>query len=456
MNKYDFGFQNKKGIIYPLIGVLMVPLLVFLLQDFSFGWMMVFIIVIVVTFIIIGVKKSIHKESIQMDELGFDSKIYGRIDFKNIKDVRITSSVWTTPLGLRLFLLDGKKIRWILGVPAEQLDTNKDAIAFKAFLQDLQVRLDNVFNLSTDKVERTINTDKDFQENTTLASSPKSYNPAEQLKTESQKINTSKKWTIPLSLGFALLAFARACGPDIVQKFRNEPDFSKIYQDIKGKQPYKQALAMRKADSIFQHFGKIYILTNDTGARLQAIPHLDDEFGDTYNPSSILFNTLTLDDQLDKYMEKGDSLGILVYLQSGSLLNSINFKNTILGREYDTDSTDWPSMTFVALDTMLHVIPIYERKEVRKDSSQYPTFYFQNVFKLEPGKKMSENIENAAPAMHMMFANTHFRSSFKLYFILSEKQGLSIEEARKNIQDIKRQIAINKLDTTQFVLREWN
>ncbi|PZP52165.1 MAG: hypothetical protein DI598_01460 [Pseudopedobacter saltans] len=385
-----------------------------------------------------------QKESVQFIKDGFVSHLYGKINIHDIDKIKIDDNGFSEMIRLKLVMKHGRKFLWVVNNNSRDFgDQNSNVIAFRGFLEAFQLQLDEM------DLGKTLTNNTSSSHTQTNILTPK--NPAEQLVSESQKIDTSKKWVIPVSFVFALLALARACGPEIVKNFRNDPDFSKMYHETKQRETEKIDLALEKADSIFHAFGKVYMLTNDKSADLIGFPIIEDDYEMIANSSDFV-KTSQMNEKLDVYLQKADSIGIVFCIKKGS-----SYRQSIIldpsAKPLFSDSSDSPLMLFAAQDTSLHIVPILERrKDVEKDSSQYPIFSYVNSFAVNPKKKMKENLQNIAPGAQMMFANVRMRPSFKIYFVGDQSRGVT----KEMFQKIKNEIHMFNIDTTSFVLKEWN
>lgn len=451
-NSYEFVRVNRKAALYFLVGMVLMLLLFALSIVFpkiSFNLMVVLGFIAVVIGLFIGIKKSKQKECITMDNDGFTSLVFGRVAYSDIRTIRMYNPWLATSLSMKMYLNNGKKLGWIIAVDQKEMVTNKDAIVFNLFLQDLQNKLDTLRKKSPSQ-----HTHKTAVSSTFSDSDEKSL--ASQLRTERQKASATKVWAIPVSFAFAILALARTCAPGIAKKLRNDPDFSKLYAYQKRTFDIKTNTALKIATAQLHKNGSIFLYTNDPSANVQVLPNISsDDYTDEALKKIPALQLVERNEQLQKFIDNPDSVGIVYVIKTNRSKAYPLYVNPNKHYLNFNDSSGMPKMYFIAHDSALHVVPMGEQVTPR-DSLLYPAFLFTNSFVVDPRQSMMENLESAAPAIKMMFANAHFRPTFNLYFLGSAKDGITPEMMQSITQTINKKASKSQMDTTTFVLRRYN
>ncbi|MBV7532089.1 hypothetical protein [Chitinophaga sp. sic0106] len=430
MNKYEFRFQSNKGNPYIFLMILSpfvtIPLLV-LMDNLNVP---VFFIVILTPILFGGYmvyKKGKARDEITLDNRGFTSTCYGRIDFNDIAEIVPLPWYRRNPPTMAIRLKSGKKIGWNLTYRGSIFNTTADAHTFDAFTTAL-----------ADKLESKVQRKNPFVEHKPAEQSPL----ASQLQ-EEKKRNNGVYWTLPLGFIVALTGLIRTCGKDWLPN--KNPDFGKIAarQEILYQQNVETA--MRITDSLALLNGAAYLYTNDTAATLKQAPDLNIE-----EVTGIrVFQQTAANKELGRYIEYPDSFPPQLYvIGSDSVFKKMT--KSIL----NMDDSAKRYLYLRVYDTAQHIKPPQFQGSTM-DTTKYKVFDVTTAIPLYDTTTIGAAIENAFPGMRIMLAQVRHRSTFKVYLTGRVSEGIPEELFQKAIREMNKQFAEVEVDTTLFVTKEF-
>src|SRR5690606_29092466 len=232
MEEYHFKYQNNKGGLYFLMAFLGAPFLIifpgiFLLDYISWiFWITIPVgIGVGVCFFRKFVKTSRGNDIITVDSEGFTSKDYGRVLFRDIHSIPPYGILQAPPPSMRIRLHNGKRIAWLFNPKHPKADD--DILTFTAFrdvlLEHLKQQTQSV------RPEISIETAQTVEAIASSTVRPESIKvPAvqteviEQLERHKKRDVNYKYIAIPIGLAFAILAFVRTCGTDMIREQKNK------------------------------------------------------------------------------------------------------------------------------------------------------------------------------------------------------------------------------------------
>lgn len=429
MNKYSFRFLSNKVNPYLFAGILspfVTIWLVIFLDVVNVPLMMCAILAPIVFAAIMMFKKGRARDEITLDDRGFTSTYYGRVNFADIEGVVNLPWYQRNPPTMVLKLKSGKRLRWNLTWKGSFFNSTKDAEVFDAFTSALIERL---HQFSPPKNPFTGNAQ--HQDLSTLAG---------QLQ-EEKKRNNNPVWAIPLGVVVALTALVRTCGKDWLPN--RSPDFGKIAAVQEQLYEENMATAMRVMDSMMKVNGPAFMYTNDTGATLRQAPDLDIE----ETPGIRVFQQTAANMALKRFIAHPDSFPPQLYvIGSDSVYRKL--RKSILNMN---DSAT--RFLFIRVyDTFQHIKPLrYPGREY--DSTKDKVYDLTTAIPVYDTTKLGEAIDQAFPAMHFMLAQVRHRSSFKVYLAGRQSDGVPEALFQRAVRELNKQLHAVKADTSRFVTK---
>ncbi|SHM95060.1 hypothetical protein SAMN05444266_11519 [Chitinophaga jiangningensis] len=426
MNKYEFGFQSNKGNPYIFLMILSplvtVPLLV-LMENLNLP---VFFIVILTPIIFGGYmmyKKGKARDEITLDNRGFTSSYYGRIDFNDIAEIVQLPWYRRNPPTMAIRLTSGKKIGWNLTYRGSIFNTSADAHTFDDFTTAL-----------ADKLEARVQHKNPFVEQ----KAPETTSLAGQLQGE-KKRNNSVYWTLPLGFVVALTGLIRTCGKDWLPN-RNI-DFGKVAARQEALYHQNIITARQIMDSMAVVNGPAFLYTNDTGAILKQMPDLEVEEATGIR----VFQQTAANMEMQRFIEHPDSFPPRIFVIGTDTVFKKMTKSIL-----NMDDSASRYLYLRVYDTSQHIkAPSFRGSTM--DTTKYKVFDVTTAIPIYDTTKIGEAIEKAFPGMHLMLAQVHHRSSFKVYLTGRVSEGIPEHLFRKAVLELNKQFHAVKVDTTLFV-----
>lgn len=459
MNEYHFKYQNNKGGLYFLLaifgGFLTIPPSVFLLDYIS--WIFWITVPLTIFLMVYGLWK-FHKTSrgsdiITIDSEGFTSKDYGRVLFSDIHSIPPFGALQAPPPSMRIRLHNGKKLVW-------QLDANNpkgkdDALTFTAFREVLLEHL----KLQTQSAPPEISVETaQGVEVEAIAESPVRPEPIkvpavqmeviEQLERHKKRDVNYKYITIPIGLAFAILAFVRTCGTDMIREHKNK-EFEGVRNAIlREETDYQDNVqeAIRVAKTYVRKFGPIDLFTNDPESRIEYIPDINK---DPYIPEIEVFGLRRVEDnkKLEAYIEHPDSVDYLLMVSKPSLGFSTIMQENVFSK---ADST--AAVVYFAVYNPYESLPSNFRN--KSDTTFRPIQYTSSIQISKTGKltgKLLENMDFASiRAILQQYKKTYF------YMAVKEQDGVTPER----FEELKKLVIANfgehDIPADQFQSKRFN
>ena len=438
MNEYHFKYQNTKGGKYFLLaifgGMLTIPPSVFLLDYIS--WIFWISVPLTIFLIVYGLWK-FHKTSrgtdvITVDSEGFTSKDYGRVLFSDIHSIPPFGALQAPPPSMRIRLNNGKKLVWQLN--ANNPKGKDDALIFTAFREVLLEHLKQQTQSASPEISVETTQGVDVEAIADNPVQPESIKaPAvqteviEQLERHKKRDINYKYITIPIGLVFAILAFVRTCGEDMIREHKNK-EFEGVRNAILSEETdYQDNVqeAIRVAKTYARKFGPIYLFTNDPESRMEFIPDISK---DSYTPEIQVFGLRRVEDnkKLEAYIEHPDSVGYLLMVSKPSLGFATIMQESVFSK---ADST--AAVVYLAVYNPYESLPASFRNQ--SDTTFRPIQYTSSVQIPKAGKltgKLLENMDFASVrAILQQYKKTYF------YMAVKEQDGMPPErfEELKNL-----------------------
>lgn len=460
MNEYHFKYQNNKGGLYFLLAIFGAPLLIvfpgiFLLDYIS--WIFWITIPAGISLIVYGLRKFLKtsrgSDIITVDSEGFTSKDYGRVLFSDIHSIPPFGALQAPPPSMRIRLNNGKKLVWQLN--ANNPKGKDDALIFTAFREVLLEHLKQQTQAASPEISVEATQEGDVEaiaDNPTRSESIKA--PAvqaeviEQLERHKKRDVNYKYITIPIGLAFAILAFVRTCGEDMIREQKNK-EFEGVRNVILSEETdYQDNVqeAIRVAKTYSQKFGPIYLLTNDPESRMEFIPDISK---DSYTPEIQIFGLRRVEDnkKLEAYIEHPDSVGYLLMVSKPSIGFSTIMQESVFNK---ADST--AAVVYLAVYNPYESLPRSFRNE--SDTTFRPIHYTSSVQIPKAGKLTGKLLENmdftSVRAILQQYKKTYF------YMAVKERDGITPER----FEELKKLVIANfeehDIPTDQFQSKRFN
>ena len=459
MNEYHFKYQNNKGGKYFLLAIFggfpIIPPSIFLLDYIS--WIFWITIPLTIFLMVYGLWK-FHKTSrgsdiITVDSEGFTSKDYGRVLFSDIHSIPPFGALQAPPPSMRIRLHNGKKLVW-------QLDANNpkgkdDALTFTAFREVLLEHLKQQTQSAPPEISVETAQGVEVEAITESPVRPEPIKvPAvqmeviEQLERHKKRDVNYKYITIPIGLAFAILAFVRTCGTDMIREQKNK-EFEGVRNAIlREETDYQDNVqeAIRVAKTYVRKFGPIDLFTNDPESRIAYIPDINK---DPYIPEIEVFGLRRVEDnkKLEAYIEHPDSVDYLLMVSKPSLGFSTIMQENVFSK---ADST--AAVVYFAVYNPYESLPRSFRN--KSDTTFRPIQYTSSIQIPKTGKltgKLLENMDFASVrAILQQYKKTYF------YMAVKEQDGITPER----FEELKKLVIANfdehEIPTDQFQSKRFN
>ena len=459
MNEYHFKYKNNKGGKYFLLAIFggfpIIPPSIFLLDYIS--WIFWITIPLTIFLIVYGLWK-FHKTSrgsdiITVDSEGFTSKDYGRVLFSDIHSIPPYGALQAPPPSMRIRLNNGKKLVWLLN--ANNPKGKDDALTFTAFREVLLEHLKQQAQTQSTElpVETTQKVDVEAIADNPARSEPIKV-PAvqmeviEQLERHKKRDINYKYITIPIGAAFAILAFVRTCGEDMIREHKNK-EFEGVRNMILHEETdYRDNVqeALRVAKTYARKFGPVYLLTNDPESRMEFIPDISK---DSYTPEIQVFGLRRVEDnkKLEAYVEHPDSVDYLLMVSKPSLGFATVMQESVFSK---ADST--AAMVYFAVYNPYESLPSNFRN--KSDTTFRPIQYTSSIQIPKTGKlsgKLLENMDFASiRAILQQYKKTYF------YMAVKEQDGITSER----FEELKKLVIANfdehDIPADQFQSKRFN
>lgn len=298
MREFTFKYQNGKGGAYFLSAFFGVPFGVlfpsFFLLDYI-SWIFWISIPLMIGLIVYCIRQFIRTskdmDTIQVDDEGFTSKSYGRVQYSDIHSVPPYGPLQAPPPSMRIKLHNGKKLVWQFN--ANHPKSAADVTAFTAFREELLGHLKQ--RTEAHPIELATSTTPRIEV-------------IEQLEKHKKRDFNYKYVTIPFGFALAVLMFVRTCGEDLIREHK-EKEFNGVRSAILHiETDYEENMqeALRVAAAYSLKFGPVLLLTNDPLGKAAFIPDIR---RNSFAPEIPVVGLRRAEDnkQLEKFIQHPDS-----------------------------------------------------------------------------------------------------------------------------------------------------
>lgn len=371
---------------------------------------------------------------ISLDNHGFTSGFFGRVEFADIREVS-GRSFFMDPPSMRIELNDGRKLTWRITHRGSIYNSVEDAETFLRFTAALSVGMDAWRAGSPQPAAQ-----RSIPVSEAILPTPDS---AEQLR-KVVKRNTKPAWAVPIGAAFAIVGFVKTCGKDWFK--RDEINFGKIA--AQQEKQYHSNIETAKA-VMAKHIksqGAFFLYTNDTAARAELLPEID-----VTEPTGIAaFRHTGANRELEAFIAQPDSFNLQTIIAAGDGTVA-PMRASIL----NMDDSAAAKLFIRFYDPRQRIEPGALRGQ-RTDSTEWPVFDVKTAIPLYDTLHFKDPISHALPAMHMMLAQVRHRPSFRVYLTGRVKEGVPETVFRKAVRELNRQMAAVEVDTGKFVIKIYN
>lgn len=442
MQTYTFRFQHPKSIRYIWLAFL-APVVAMMLAVWLVGLSVPVILVATLGPMAGGfyllLKKGKASDEIVLDDKGFTSAFFGRVEYGEITRVSGQSLFMEAP-SMRIVLASGRRLTWRLTIKGSAYNSVVDAETFIRFTAGLSARMDAYAAKNRRPVSATTQTG----EPAPLPPLEHQPTPAEQLR-KIRKRNRKPVWIIPVSTLFAALAVFKTCGKDWFAP--KGPDFAKMatQQEEQYQQNVQQAKAVMR--EYLQQKGPHFLYTNDTAATAELVPKIDDG-----NPTGIrAFERIEANEQLRAFIANPDSFDIQTVILAGDA-SIAPMRKSILNM-HDSAGT---VLYIRCYDPLQRIVPAGLRGQKVTDSTELPVFDVSTGIPVYDTMQVKKPLSEAFPGMRMMLAQVRHRPSFRVYLTGRQMDGVTEALFRRTVRELNRQLAEVEVDTSAFVLKSFH
>ncbi len=429
MKTFTFRFHNAKNILLYLLLTTLGPVLgLIVIMAIDITSLAAFLVTILLPLgggMYLMYVKGKAKDTIDLDNSGFTSEFYGRINFDEIEQIIDLPWYQRNPPTMSLRLKSGEKIIWRLAYRSNIFNNEQDAATFVDFTAALQRRLDSRYAKKLQQHEPVRQDD-----------------PAIQLKREETKNKNMSYWTLPLGFIVALVSLVKACGKDWIKD--RGPNFSKFTEMQEKKFDGNIRMAKSMVDSMSAAQGEVYLYSNDSGATIKLLPNISVD-----EPTGIkLFELTANNEQLDRFIEHPDSFELKMLILGGdSIFKSMN-KSMM---NYGDSATS--NLYIRCYDPKQLLAPPGSRRNEPFDSATARPFDVTTAIALYDTLKPGKAIGEAYPGMKIMLAQVKHSPSFRVYLAGRKQDGISAQLFQNSVYAINKQFAAVGVDTTKFIKR---
>ena len=440
MNEYNFKYQNSKGGLHFLSGIL-VPFLLLLPSIFLLDYVpwIFWISVPLTIFLIVYCFREFHKKSngndtITVDNDGFTSKDYGRVRFSDIHSIPPYGALQAPPPSMRIRLHNGKKLVWQFN--PDNPKAKDDVLTFTAFREVLLEHLKRQTQTEAPEypVRRT-NGAEAMADSTTPQAPEKAPVAAteviQQLERHKKRDINYKYVTIPFGFALAVLMFVRTCGEDMIREQKNK-EFEGVRNTILSMETdYEDNVqeAIRTAKTYARKFGPVFLFTNDPRGKVEFIPDIPkDPFAPEINVVGI--RRVEENKKLEAFIEHPDSVNYLLAVFNPSIGFSAIMQESIFS---EADST--AAVVYFAVYNPAESLPPNYRYS--SDTTFHPIQYTTSINIPIKGKLTKEVFENmdfaSVRAILHEYKGTHF------YMAVKAQDGIPPER----FEELKKLVSTN-------------
>src|SRR5699024_295709 len=237
------------------------------------------------------------------------------------------------------------------------------------------------------------------------------------------------KYAIPVSLAIGLLFLARACGPEIVDTFRDDTvaDLRNSIVDRFDRQTNRVRTDIAKE-------GAVFLFTNDTTAHAQLYPNVER----SANVGVRMLQKSNLAANIDEFLQHKDSLGFrtMIVRNDTVLIQSSRYPSS------QTKGTK--QLYFTVFDSQGQYV---DKMTVRSDTRRLAINWAVSYRRITG---LQDSVKQGGMSLQRFSDLFKIVPSLKLYVTASESEGASEGEFRKAVEQIKSMLAQHGLDTTSF------
>lgn len=446
MLSYSFKFQNTASARYLVYAFLVLICCINCVIIIDLDSLFIFLLALFAPLIVgcyLFIKHGKASDTIILDDTGFTSTYYGRVNYQDIESIPSFGLLGAPPPSMKIKLKSAKKISWYLSFTSNAFNKEEDAHIFKQFSEDLEHRLASYLTHHHHrKPLEFASAENDFTKRTSIKNSlADESHPVQQIK----KINTRNNktmWTIPVGLIFAVLAFIRTCGTDFIKQ-KKDREVRAIFEG--SERHYQEHIQKSKEviDQVVKTMGPIYLYSNDTGkVQVRLLPLIEDDPLLSDIPVLSHANTSKKLEHFIRYPDSAEYKTILITADSSirsmekSIMNYGDSTETVLYlRFYDPNRKVSPSP--------------YQRN-AQLDSTKMKVFDICTGVSISSDQTIAESLEKSMIGLSMMLAQARHSPTFKIYLTGAQKDKVSEELFKSVVLELNKKLIEVKADTSAF------
>ncbi|MDQ1150994.1 hypothetical protein [Sphingobacterium zeae] len=453
MKEYSFKYQNKIGIVYLLTVLIGIPFLIIAvtvwLMDYI-SWLFWVSVPVMILTMILGVwrflKKSRTWDTIQLDNDGFTSKSYGRVEYQEIADIPAYSALIAPPPSMRIRLTDGRQLIWLFN--PNNLKSTNDINTFIAFKEDLLDHLEQRELKLTKKVDNTSRDLHEIQIKEDLTNKKIDYDIIAQLKESKQR--DYRFIAIPISAIFATIMLLKTCGTDFIRSQReNESNnFRSAVLKIETNYDNNVQRARDVAARYAIKFGPVFLLTNDPDAVLEFTPNINK---DPYSTEINVIGLRRVEDNrlLEQYIKHPDSVSYELSVVNETAKFYSIMRKSILAHPDSSSGT-----IYFAVYNPKESFPVKHNRTSSHDNTFRPIQFATSITLPSIGKLTKDILHNMDFASLRSILQSYKGTYF--YMVAKEQDGISESQFAQIKSLVEQDLKEHQIDTKSFQSKVYN
>ncbi|HVI44631.1 MAG TPA: hypothetical protein VM802_07170 [Chitinophaga sp.] len=365
-----------------------------------------------------------RQENVTLYADRLSSDLYGEIYYEDI--VRISSPWYADTYSIKLQRKGKRSVTWSMVTSGRALIKNSDE----------EIKLFTTFT------NELLKKSKYQPENKAAGTSTHSV-----IQTAGQQEKTfpfrKPSFVVPVGILLTLVILIRTCGGNW---FRRN-DMSRLKEAGVQLFNYNMEAVQKAVAERLKTEGSAFLYTNDHAATIKLFPDID-----TDNPLNIdPFRYTEANRSMEEFLAHKDSIPLHIFIISGD--SSISrMQPGIAGYP---DSTE-KQFFLRAYDTSQHIRPAGRPLNDTADLQKYPVFDVRWGVNVKDTSNLAIAIDRSIPGMHIMLSQIRLRRHFYCYMTGKASNGFGKERFTLAIYALNQLLCKCKVDTTTFVMRQYN
>ncbi|WP_312336039.1 hypothetical protein [Sphingobacterium sp.] len=453
MKEYSFKFQNKIGIFYLLTVLIGIPFLIIAvtvwLMDYI-SWLFWVSVPVMILTMILGVwrflKKSRTWDTIQLDNDGFTSKSYGRVEYQEIADIPAYNVLIAPPPSMRIRLTDGRQLIWLFN--PNDLKSTAHIDTFIAFKEDLLDHLEQRELKLTKKADNKSRDHHEIQMEEGVTNEKIDHDIIARLKESKQR--DYRHIAIPISAIFATIMLLKTCGTDFIRSQRENESNNFRSAVLKMETDYDNNVQRARdvAASYAIKFGPVFLLTNDPDAVLEFTPNINK---DPYSTEINVIGLRRVEDNrlLEQYIKHPDSVSYEL-----SVVNETAKFYSIMRKSIFAQQDSSAGTIYFAVYNPKESFPVKHNRTFNQDSTFRPIQFATSITVPSIGKLTKDILHNMDFASLRSILQSYKGTYF--YMAAKEQDGISESQFGQIKSIVEQDLKEHQIDTKLFQSKVYN